>query len=140
MSTEMRSKTLLCKRSLANLGMYLTNNIEVDWVGSGYPGRNLAFVNASISLLHIFDDQSPLVSFWIVSGQKPLVSRVSVFAHCENVNVSMPDPGDLKPVEKSQDKRKTLIIAKLLMPAQQKKANRKIPSPLMNSVAAGNKI
>ena len=74
----------------------LTHNVEVYGIGSGYSGWNLAFINARVPLLHIFDDQGPFVCSGIVSGQESLISGISILAHSQNVNVSMADPCDLK--------------------------------------------
>merc|ERR1719210_2436310 len=70
------------------------HNVEVYGIGSGYSGWNLAFINARVPLLHIFDDQGPFVCSGIVSGQESLISGISILAHSQNVNVSMADPCD----------------------------------------------
>ena len=87
-------------QSIDSSGLYcvrsLTHYIEVYGIGSGYSGWNLAFINACVPLLHIFDDQGPFVCSGIVSGQESLISGISILAHSQNVNVSMADPCDLK--------------------------------------------
>ena len=83
----------------------LTNNIQVYWVGSGYPGWNLALINAGIALLNIFDDQGPFVCVRIVSGQKSLISSVGIFPNRQDMNITMADPGHLQKKIKKNVKR-----------------------------------
>ena len=56
----------------------------------------MALINASISLLYVFDDQGPFIRVLIVAGQEPLICRVGVLAHRQDVNVTVANPGDLR--------------------------------------------
>ena len=76
--------------------LLLTHNVEVDGIGSGYSGWNLAFINACVPFLHILDDQCPFIGGGIVSGQESLICRVSILAHSQNMNISMANPCDLQ--------------------------------------------
>ena len=60
-----------------------------------YSGWNLAFINACVPLLHIFDDQGPFICGRIVSGQESLIRGVCILAYSQNVNISMANPCDL---------------------------------------------
>ena len=66
----------------------------------------MALINASISLLYVFDDQGPFIRVLIVAGQEPLICRVGVLAHRQDVNVTVANPGDLR-----KNTRKNTVIS-----------------------------
>lgn len=74
----------------------LTHNVKIDGVAAHRLSANLALVDAGVSLLCPFDLQRPLVGLRMVIGLETLVARVRVAAHCEDVQVSVPDPGYLR--------------------------------------------
>lgn len=59
-------------------------------------GAYLALVYPGIFPLGIPDPQRPLVRMGRVLRLEALVRRVCVTAHCQQVDISMPHPGNLK--------------------------------------------
>ena len=79
-----------------SLGYTLTDNVELHRIGLGSGGGDLALVDAGVPLLHVLDDEHPLVGGAVVPRSEPLVRRVRVLAHGQDVHVPVADPGHLK--------------------------------------------
>lgn len=73
----------------------LTHNFQIDKVAHHGLRGHLALVQTLVPLLHPLYLQRPIPSLLVVRRLKPLVGRVRVGAHRQNVDVPVPDPGDL---------------------------------------------
>ena len=72
--------------------MKLTDYVQIHGEGSGSLRGNLALVDAGVSLLHVLDDQDPLVGVRVVSRHEALVRGVRVLSHGQNVDISVTYP------------------------------------------------
>lgn len=71
----------------------LTDDVQRDEYAPHRLRAHLALVNSRVSLLSPFDVQRPLVRVRpVVNGLEPLVTGVSVCAHCKYVYVPVPYP------------------------------------------------
>ena len=82
--------------SSSSSSLLLTDNVELHGISLGGGGRNLALVDASVPLLHVLDDEHPLVGGAVVPSREPLVRRVRVLANGEDVHVPVTDPSHLR--------------------------------------------
>lgn len=73
----------------------LTNDSEVKGVSQGRRGGYLTLVPPLVVESDVPDPQLPEVGQGHVVGGEPLVRRVGVPAHRQQVHVSVPDPGNL---------------------------------------------
>lgn len=74
----------------------LTHNIERDEVASVGLRADLTLVVAGVPLLGPLDLQRPLLVFTVMDRLESLIAGVRVAAHGQDVNVSVPDPRNLK--------------------------------------------
>lgn len=72
----------------------LTDDIQINGVAFNWLRWDLTIVAAGITLLHPLDLQRPLVSRPVVSRLEAEVSRVSVSADRQNVQIPMPNRGE----------------------------------------------
>ena len=57
-------------------------------------GGNLTLVDPSVSLLHVFDQENPLV-LGVVLRREPLVGCEGLLPGCQDVDIAMSHPGHL---------------------------------------------
>lgn len=57
--------------------------------------RHLTLIQSGISGLREFDLQCPVLCRPGLDDSEPLVGRVRISTHCQDVNVTMPDPAHL---------------------------------------------
>lgn len=69
----------------------LTDDIQINGVAFNWLRWDLTIVAAGIALLHPLDLQRPLVRRAVVGGLEAEVSRVSVSADRQNVQIPMPN-------------------------------------------------
>ena len=72
----------------------LTNNVESDGIWLRWLGGNLTLVYPSVSLLHVFDQENPLV-LGVVLRREPLVGCEGLLPGCQDVDIAMSHPGHL---------------------------------------------
>ena len=72
----------------------LTNNVESDGIWLRWLGGNLTLVDPSVSLLHVFDQENPLV-LGVVLRREPLVGCEGLLPGCQDVDIAMSHPGHL---------------------------------------------
>lgn len=70
----------------------LTNNVQRDEEGAHGLRGDLALVDSGVALLRPLHMQRPIVGVRRVHRLEPLVGRVRVPAHCQDVQVAMSDP------------------------------------------------
>lgn len=51
----------------------LTDDVEVDKVAHVWRGRNLAFVDPTVSMLWVLDLQRPVFAMWMMDRPEPLI-------------------------------------------------------------------
>ena len=73
----------------------LTNNVESDGIWLRWLGGNLTLVYPSVSLLHVFDQENPLV-LGVVLRREPLVGCEGLLPGCQDVDIAMSHPGHLE--------------------------------------------
>lgn len=77
-------------------GKALTDHIQVHDVTHVWRRRDLTLVITAVPKLRILDLQRPIVRLRVVDRPESLVVRVRVTADGEQMNVPMPDPGNLQ--------------------------------------------
>lgn len=73
----------------------LTDDIESNELAAMRLSRDLTLVQSGISGLREFDLQSPILCRSRLDDGEPLVGRVRVSTHCQDVHVTVPDPAHL---------------------------------------------
>lgn len=76
--------------------LLLTHDLEMNILADVRCGRYLAFVDARIPDLWVLDLQRPILAGRLIDGPEPLVSGVRIPTNGQQVDVPVPDPGDLK--------------------------------------------
>lgn len=70
----------------------LTHNIEEDSMSDGWCGRDLTLVLAGVASLWTADSKRPLLGARLVLRLEPLIRRVSISSHSQQMDISMPHP------------------------------------------------
>lgn len=79
----------------------LTDNVEPDELAAMRLSGDLALVESSITGLGKLDLQSPIFTRPGADDAEPLIRRVRVSTHGQDVNVPVAHPRDLRPLPKS---------------------------------------
>ena len=75
--------------------LLLTDDIEADELTAMRLSGDLTFVQSGVSGLREFDLQRPVLCRSGLDDGEPLVGRVSISTHRQDVDVTMPDPAHL---------------------------------------------
>lgn len=76
-------------------GYKLTDYVQVHDVAHVRRRGDLTLVKTAVPKLRILDLQHPVVRVYIVDRLEPLIVRVRVTTDGQQVDVPVPDPGDL---------------------------------------------
>lgn len=82
-------------RSLSVLAIP-TDHLQIDKVTLNGLRRDLTLVLSGVPFLNPFNLQRPVVGLLVMRRLKPLVGGVRVRTHSQNMDVPVPDPGDLR--------------------------------------------
>ena len=74
----------------------LTDDIEPDCIAEGWGCGYLAFVLPGVAVLDVMDLQKPVVGSLLVNGLEAVVTGVGEPAYCQQVQVTGPNPRNLK--------------------------------------------
>lgn len=94
-TAESDSATRCGEINFANTLGIITDYVEEHEVPYGRCGGNLALVHSRILPLSVPDPQRPFLRVRRVHRLEPLVRRVCVSAHCQQMDVTMSHPGHL---------------------------------------------
>lgn len=82
--------------SIKELCVWLTEYGEMNPMADRWGGRYLALVDTGILFLRISYSQNPFFRVKRVQRLETLIARVSVATDCQQVNVTMPHPRNLR--------------------------------------------